>query len=243
MSKDMMRWMSDWSVAVSSGKRSLRDLDKNSKPPNLRSPCVLCLDGSGSMKGVPIRELNEGLRQFFDEVRATQSLKDHLDLAILRFSGDVQVVRPMGPLGEEAAQVIAAGGETNLGEALGRALELIERSGRRAAPDGDGRPMPWLIVMTDGRPTDRWEEQAWRVRSLASLNELMVLAIGIGPEADMGMLEALCSPDLPPMRLSGLRFADFFTWLKRSLAISDGSKAGERPALPPPSTWLLRDPK
>ncbi len=192
MSRNIVRWMSEFSVSASSGRRSQGHLEKGSRPSGRRSPCVLCLDGSGSMEGEPIRELNAGLKQFFDEVRATPSLKGHLDLAILRFAGDVQVVRPMGPLCEETAPVIAAGGETNLGEALGRSLGLIERSGRHAASDGEGRPMPWLIVMTDGCPTDRWEEQAWRVRSLA---------------------------------------------------FSSGSKAGEKPALPPPSAWLLPDPE
>lgn len=38
--------------------------------PEPRCPCLLLLDVSGSMSGNPIRELNEGLKIFRDELMA-----------------------------------------------------------------------------------------------------------------------------------------------------------------------------
>ena len=44
----------------------LEDLVNN---PTARVPVCLCLDTSGSMQGDPIRELNGGVRFFYDAIR------------------------------------------------------------------------------------------------------------------------------------------------------------------------------
>lgn len=202
-----------------------------------RCPCVLCLDGSSSMHGEAIQELNAGLRQFLDEVWCTSLLRERLDLAIVRFGDEVQVVRPMGLLKEETIAPIVANGNTPLGGALQKALAMIGRRQGQYAARSLPRLMPWLIVMTDGQPNDGWKEEAWRVQNLANMKELAVLAIGVGRGADMGALQKLCGPDMPPVRLQGLKFASFFKWLSESLALSAEAKPGDRLALPPPTGW------
>jgi uncharacterized protein YegL len=170
-------------------------------------------------------------------VNHTPHLRESLDLAIVRFAETVQVVRPMGSIREEAIPELQASGGTPLGEALQMSLALIDRRQRLGQSQGVPTRPPWLIIMTDGQPTDEWKSQAWRVKSLATLRELSVLAIGIGSGANMAMLSELTSPALPPKRLTGLRFADFFEWLGKSLAIAAESAPGECLALPSSSKW------
>jgi hypothetical protein len=50
--------------------------------PEPRCPCLLLLDVSGSMRGSPINQLNEGLAQFRDELFA-----DSLARIMQRFDG------------------------------------------------------------------------------------------------------------------------------------------------------------
>jgi uncharacterized protein YegL len=195
------------------------------------------------MDGEPIRELNVGLVRFLDEVWLTHALKESLDLAIIRFAETVEVVRPMNLLSRETIRALSASGGTPLGGALRNALAMIDCRQKLGRLKSEPLTRPWIIVMTDGQPTDEWKSQAWRVKTLATMRELSVLAIGIGPAADMGMLSELTSPDLPPMRLKGLRFTDFFKWLGKSLELAANSNPGERLALPHPSDWSEgRDP-
>ena len=57
---------------------------------NQRLPCVLVLDGSGSMAGSPIEELNAGLRLLEDELK-----KDDISKKVAYFSSG-EVLPPRG---------------------------------------------------------------------------------------------------------------------------------------------------
>src|SRR5215831_12907199 len=53
--------------------------------PEPRCPCLLILDTSGSMRGQPIDELNEGLRVFKDELSADTMASRRVEVAIITF--------------------------------------------------------------------------------------------------------------------------------------------------------------
>ena len=202
-----------------------------------RRPCVLLLDGSFSMAGAPIRELNQGLLRFYREVNGRPALAKSLDLAVLRFAETVQVLRPLGPWGKWGPTAMRAEGGTPMGEALRLSLQMLHRYLGADKPAGRAKCLPWLIVMSDGQPTDEWEGQALRVQCLAAANEMLVLAVGIGDMADMDALKRLCSPQMPPKRLKGLSFVQFFEWLGESLQLPAPTSPNGMLSLPPSSSW------
>ena len=211
------------------GRKALAD--------GMRCPCVICLDASTSMSGEPASELNLGLRQFYKEVRSKPALNSGLDVGIVTFASTAAVLRPPSRLTEEPPPTIGADGDTALGGALRLALDMFERRQGKYRTHGMEVVRPWLIVMTDGQPTDEWESQAWRVKNLAEMKEIAVLAVGVGPKADMAMLDRLCASSQPPVRLRGLEFGRFFQWLKEALALCGGTRPGQQLALPAVSGW------
>jgi len=77
---------------------------------------------------------------------------------------------------------------------------------------------PWIVLMTDGAPTDSYKETAKILKDLANSKKIVVVAVGIGERCNLNLLSEFCSDDSPPKRLSGLKFSDFFLWLSQSMS-------------------------
>src|SRR5690242_12080508 len=65
------------------------DFAENPEP---RVPCILVLDVSSSMAGEPIRELNEGLLTFKQELSSDSMTAKRAEVAIITFGERVDVV-------------------------------------------------------------------------------------------------------------------------------------------------------
>jgi uncharacterized protein YegL len=126
--------------------------------------------------------------------------------------------------------VLEAGGMTPMGQAVETALDMLEARKAEYRNAGVDYYQPWMVLMTDGIPTDDITEAARRVDELAESRKLTVFPIAIG-DADTEVLKQL-GGGRAPLRLQGLKFADFFTWLSRSVARVSQSIPGERVQLP-----------
>ena len=77
--------------------------------------CLFLVDTSGSMSGDAIKELNDGLNRFKQQVCEDKTTKDVLDVAIVEFNSFVKVIQPFVPVEYmEPVNLIASGG-TNMG--------------------------------------------------------------------------------------------------------------------------------
>lgn len=198
------------------------DLEKNPTP---RVPVCLCLDVSLSMsgkeewgaapgiKGVPIDELNTGLEVFYEEVKKDPRSRYAAEVAVVSFSHSIFPVQDFVPILDAEPPVLELdqdGTGTHLGKAVEFCLDLLQERDQKYARAGVDRYQPWLIVMTDGRPTDASHRVvAGQVSDLVNKKKLMVLAVGIGDKADLDVLGSF-SPEYPAFKLKGLRFGEFF---------------------------------
>ena len=64
--------------------------------PEPRCPVVLVMDTSGSMKGMPIQELNEGLRAFATALKADRLASLRVEVAVVVFGGKVRAIDVRG---------------------------------------------------------------------------------------------------------------------------------------------------
>ncbi len=205
--------------------------------PEPRCPCVLVLDTSQSMNGEPLAALHRGLHVFRDELQAMPLARMRVEVAIVSFGTEVQVVQDFVTVDRFQPPALEAEGETPLCTALVRALDLVEKRKERYRANGVPYFRPWVILITDGMPQgdslEATRQAVQRIRAAESAGKAAFFAVGV--EGANRKLLARISVR-PPLWLPELRFVELFAWLSASTAhAATNSTANALEA--PPSEW------
>lgn len=188
-----------------------------------RLPCVLVLDGSRSMDGTPIDELNKGLKVLQEELQKDEIASSRVQLLIIRIGDDdkTEVLVDWTDASKFNAPEIRANGTTPIGKGMTLALEKIEEQKGQYAARGITYNRPWLWLFTDGVPTDKWEDAAADCKQAEASDKAIVFTIGT-QGADFEILKKF-STKFQPLKLNELKFSELFLWLSKSA--SKGSVA------------------
>lgn len=202
-----------------------------------RCPCLLVLDTSGSMAGEPIDNLNQGLAALELELKKHRLASRRCEVAVLTFGdGGVELQQDFIVARNFAAPVLAADGQTPMGEAVRMAMRLLRNKKNEYRAKGTPYYRPWLMLFTDGEPTDTgWESAAQEVRQEELQRGVTCFPIGVGQQVNLQKLAQFSNK--PPAILKGLEFENCFSWLGRSLEKVSASSPGEQIDLLPIDSW------
>ena len=204
--------------------------------PTTRVPVALCLDTSASMFGEKIDELNKGVTQFFNAILDDDIAKYSVELSIITFSSTATKVLDFANIERQVAAFkqlqIQAHGNTAMGAAVNMALDMLDARKKEYQDKGVDYWQPWLVLMTDGQPTDAITLAAERASKLVLERKLTIFPIGIGDGANMARLKQF-SPKREPLRLKGLMLSEFFDWLGKSVKTTSQSAPRTSVKLPP----------
>ncbi|PIG94360.1 VWA domain-containing protein [Gloeocapsopsis sp. IPPAS B-1203] len=203
--------------------------------PEPRCPVILLCDTSGSMAGQPITALNAGIAAFRDDLFRDDTASLRVEVALVTF-GPVRLVRDFVTIDNFTSPLLQADGVTPMGEAIEFALDLLEQRKETYKTNGIQYYRPWVLLITDGAPTDNWFQAAQRVRQGEMQRRLSFFAIGV-EGADMNTLQQIAPPERPPVRLNGLDFKSMFLWLSTSMKRVSCSQVGGSMVSLPPVGW------
>ncbi|WP_104628573.1 vWA domain-containing protein [Helicobacter bizzozeronii] len=204
--------------------------------PTKRVPVCLCLDTSSSMSGAPIGEVNQGVDLFYQAVNDHPIAKQAADVCIVTFGNSgVDLVQDFESIRDKSAPSFNAGGYTPMGAAVNEALDRLEERKKEYKDSGTEYFQPWLVIITDGEPTDDISSASRRSSDLANNKKLSIFPIIVegGDANTLGQF----SPLRRPVKLKGLNFKEFFKWLAASIAVVSQSRPGQTVAMPPMDDW------
>lgn len=208
-------------------------------PDKPQAACVLLLDTSRSMRGAPIRALQNGLEGYRSFLAADEEAKLIVETCIITFSDEARVLHPFSSVDDLPHIDLAAGGWTAMGAALELGMQQIEERKAFYKEEGVDYYRPFLVLITDGAPTDlksqaRFDEMAAKIQKGAFERKFTPLFFGTG-NANFDKLKRLVGPSGTVAGIDGARFEEFFQWLSKSMSGLTNSKPGEKVAFQNPT--------
>ncbi len=182
-------------------------------------PVVLLADVSGSMAAFgKIDSLNGAvdtmIKAFGDEDRS----RVEIHAAVVTFGhGGSHLHLPMQPARNIRWGPMVAEGGTPMGAAFDLVTSLL--ADREQVPSKALRPA--LVLVSDGQPTDAWEEPLSRLLAHDRARKATRFAMAIGPDADRAMLQRFLEGT--EQRVFGAEDAHgilrFFEWVTMSVTL------------------------
>lgn len=219
--------------------------------------CVLVLDVSGSMREIVDKSnikytgekvymdgkqynlvtggvtkldlLNEGLRNFYNEICADETTSQRLELSIITFNDYVQVVQEPALPENVTLPELQGDGDTALADAVNEAIDKVDARKKWYKNTGQPYYRPWIILMTDGVPNKGQDidSLAQRIQLDTTAKKYAFLPVGV-EGADMEVLQRIAGSGMKAAKLKGMRFSEFFKWLSASMGTVTKAEEGQK---------------
>ena len=188
-----------------------------------RLPICFALDTSGSMMGIPIKQLNMGLQNFVASIKSNDDTRSSTDIALVTFGSKVDIVMPFGKISKDKGipEIKASTTLTPIGEGVLTALELLNARKEGYKEMGIKYFQPWLVVITDGAPQGpnavaNMELAIKACNELEANDKLVVFNIGVGSGVDFDCLKRLSIKREEPISINSADFGKLFEFLGSS---------------------------
>ena len=206
-----------------------------------RLPVYLLLDTSGSMGGEPIEAVKNGVQIMISSLRSNPQAQETAYISVITFDSVANQLIPLTDLGSFQMRDIQATGGTSLGEGLKLLSNCIDNEVTKTTPETKGDWKPLVFIMTDGMPTDSWQN------GLAEFQKRktgIVVACAAGSGADTSVLKQITENVVELATADSQSIAKFFAWVTASIGVSStkvedsGKEVIGLNELPPPPSEL-----
>ncbi len=189
--------------------------------------CCLLVDTSGSMgSNGKIDQLNEALRNFKETVCEDPLSARRVDVCVISFATKAELVSPFCPIASFQPPTLRASGATSMGEGIRYSLEAVHEQVRRYHQTGVECYKPFVLMITDGFPTDDMtdiDKLIAQRESEGRYGHLRFHAFGV-KGADMDLLSRLSKRVLA---VDQNAFDQVFDWTSRTMQIISHSRTSD----------------
>jgi uncharacterized protein YegL len=221
--------------------KELGSLEENPTP---RCLCTFIIDASDSMMGDKISSLHRGFVGFINDLKEDDFAKYSVELQVIIASGeksslsqavtDVQSYRPPDSFQTE--------GRTPLGDAVSEALRRTNTRKNQYKEHGVSYYQPWIVILTDGVPTDQYKEAAANLRELVQARKITSFIVSVDSTATgRQVLQQFCVEGQIVHELKDVSsFSKLFKWFSASISQVSKSVPGtdiSEISLPETSSW------
>lgn len=196
-------------------------LPRPSVAPPRPLPVIVLADVSGSMTQLrKLETLNESIATMIRSFAAERTIRGEIQVGVVAFGWETAVLhQPPVPATDLRWSDLQAGGRTPFGAALDLLTELL--ADEKVIPRNAF--MPTLILVSDGKPTDEWEEPLQRLLASPRGAKAIRLAVGIGQDMDDDDFQVLrafiADPSIEPQRADQVHLLTrYFSWLTMSVS-------------------------
>ena len=168
--------------------------------------------------------------RFKEQVSSDAIARQRVDVSLITFGEDVQVISDFVPISEMPTPTLTAGGCTEMAQGIQTAIDLVKRRTKLYAQMGTPCHKPWIFMITDGLATSSDQamvDAAERIRTeenKGSHGRLTFWALGI---SDYNQ-EQMSSLTKRVMELRDMDFSGMFDLLSESLITISQSYMGDR---------------
>ena len=182
-----------------------------------RLPIYLLLDTSSSMTGEPITAVQNGLDLLVSTLRQDPYALETAFLSVITFDTDAQQIVPLTEITDFQTPDIQARGVTALGAALRTAAKCITNEVQKTSAEVKGDWKPLVFLMTDGMPTDSWEDG---LREFRAAKPGLTVCCAAGPSADTEVLSQISEVVVTLETADISTISAFFKWVSASITTS-----------------------
>jgi uncharacterized protein YegL len=206
-----------------------------------RLPVYLLLDTSGSMSGEPIEAVKNGVQIMISALRQNPQAIETAFLSVITFDSVAQQIIPLTDLASFQMVDIKATGVTALGEALKLVAHKIETEVQKTTTETKGDWKPLVFIMTDGIPTDDWQNG---LNEFKKAKVAFTVACAAGSGADANILKQITDNVVSLDTADSASIGKFFQWVTASIGVSSskvedsGKEVTGLNELPPPPSEL-----
>lgn len=207
-----------------------------------RLPVYLLLDTSGSMTGEPIEAVKNGVQMMMHSLRQNPQAIETAFVSIITFDSDAKQIVPLTDLASFQMVDIKATGVTSMGAALALLADKLETEVTKTTLEQKGDWKPLIFVMTDGIPTDNWQQG---YSKLKTVNKGLIVGCAAGQGADDSILRQITNSVVRLDSADSESISKFFQWVTASISTTStkveesGKEVTGLDQLPPPPSELV----
>jgi uncharacterized protein YegL len=206
---------------------------------NRRLPVYLLIDCSESMAGDSFSAVTRGLASLIGDLRRNPMALETAAISVITFASSAQQIIPLTEIIFFQMPKLKMGSGTALGSALRLWIDCMSREVIKTTSEQKGDYKPLCFLLTDGDPTDRWEEMADYVRTSVDGKQANLVVVACGADANTNKLRRISETVLVLNSDQPNAFGNFFKWVSASVEMTSqkietsGGQPVTAPNLPP----------